>query len=204
MLKIHDFARLGEVSTTTLRYYDEIGLLIPASVDPQTGYRFYTINQLSHLHRILALKELGLGLAQITQILHEEVSPEELQGMLRLKQAELQQRIRAEQEQLTRLEARLNYFEQGGSMPTYEVVLKAVKPLTAISQPFSRADLAHKGHSATVSALRVASCRGNGKYLASWQPSDDTQGSASARGLDGNQCIHHRRTPTRRLPPLGR
>src|SRR6266700_82528 len=148
MLKIHDFARLGEVSTTTLRYYDEIGLLIPASVDPQTGYRFYTINQLSHLHRILALKELGLGLAQITQILHEEVSPEELQGMLRLKQAELQQRIRAEQEQLTRLEARLNYFEQRGSMPTYEVVLKAVKPLTAISQPFSRADLAHKGHSA--------------------------------------------------------
>jgi DNA-binding transcriptional MerR regulator len=62
MLKIRDFARLAEVSLTTLRYYDEIGLLKPIYVDPETGYRFYTMDQLPHLHRILAFKELGLGL----------------------------------------------------------------------------------------------------------------------------------------------
>ena len=47
---------------TTLRYYDEIGLLKPIHVDLETGYRFYTMDQLPHLHRILAFKELGLGL----------------------------------------------------------------------------------------------------------------------------------------------
>ena len=52
MLKIRDFARLAEVSITTLRYYDEIGLLKPIHVDPETGYRFHTMDQLPHLHRI--------------------------------------------------------------------------------------------------------------------------------------------------------
>ncbi len=86
MLKIRDFARLAEVSMTTLRYYDEIGLLKPIQVDPETGYRFYTMDQLPHLHRILAFKELGLGLTQIAELLDEGVSPLALQGMLRLRQ----------------------------------------------------------------------------------------------------------------------
>ena len=38
MLKIRDFAKLAEVSMTTLRYYDEIGLLKPIHVDPATGF----------------------------------------------------------------------------------------------------------------------------------------------------------------------
>jgi DNA-binding transcriptional MerR regulator len=144
MLKIRDFARLGEVSVTTLRYYDEIGLLRPIHVDPETGYRFYTMDQLPRLHRILALKELGLGLTQIVQLLDEGVSPQALQGMLRLRQAELQQRIQGEQEQLTRIEARLKYIEQGGGFPAYEVVLKAGKPTTAVSLRLSWAERAHK------------------------------------------------------------
>src|SRR5579884_868813 len=133
MLKIRDFARLAEVSMTTLRYYDEIGLLKPIHVDPETGYRFYTMDQLPHLHRILAFKELGLGLTQIAEILDEGISAEGLQGMLRLRQAQIQQQIQAQQEQLVRVEARLRSLEQGGSLPNYEVVLKAVKPITGVS-----------------------------------------------------------------------
>ncbi len=98
---------------TTLRYYDEIGLLKPIHVDPETGYRFYTMDQLPYLHRILAFKELGLGLTQIIEILDEGISSEALQGMLRLRQAQLQQHIQAEQEQLVRIEARLRSLEQG-------------------------------------------------------------------------------------------
>ena len=143
MLKIRDFARLAEVSMTTLRYYDEIGLLKPIHVDPETGYRFYTMDQLPYLHRILALKELGLGLTQIGKLLDEDVSHETLQGMLRLRQAQLQQQIQAEQEQLVRLEARLRSLEQGSGMPIYEVVLKAVKPITGVSLRLTGADLEH-------------------------------------------------------------
>ena len=143
MLKIRDFARLAEVSMTTLRYYDEIGLLKPIHVDPETGYRFYTIDQLPHLHRILAFKELGLGLTQIVEILDEGVSSEALQGMLRFRQAQLQQNIHAEQEQLVRIEARLRSLEQGGCLPAYEVVLKAVKAITGVSMHLTAADFAH-------------------------------------------------------------
>lgn len=146
MLKIRDFAKLAEVSMTTLRYYDEIGLLKPIHVDPETGYRFYTMDQLPHLHRILAFKELGLGLTQIVEILDEGISPEALQGMLRLRQAQLQQHMQAEQEQLVRIEARLRSLEQGSSMPVYEVVLKAVKPITGVSMHLTTTDLAYQAH----------------------------------------------------------
>src|SRR5215472_5519299 len=146
MLKIRDFARLAEVSMTTLRYYDEIGLLKPIHVDPETGYRFYTMDQLPHLHRILAFKELGLGLTQIAEILDEGVSPEALQGMLRLRQAQLQQQIQAEQEQLVRVEARLRSLEQGSSLPTYEVLLKAVKQITGVSLHLTTTDLASQAY----------------------------------------------------------
>ena len=146
MLKIRDFAKLAEVSMTTLRYYDEIGLLRPIHVDPETGYRFYTMDQLPYLHRILAFKELGLGLTQIVEILDEGISPEALQGMLRLKQAQLQQHIQVEQEQLMRLEARLHALEQGGCLPVYEVVFKAVKPITAVSLHMTTTDMASQTH----------------------------------------------------------
>jgi DNA-binding transcriptional MerR regulator len=146
MLKIRDFARLAEVSMATLRYYDEIGLLKPMRVDPETGYRFYTMDQLPHLHRILAFKELGLELTQIARILDEGLSAEALQGMLRLRQAQLQQQIQAEQEQLVRIEARLRSLEPGSALPVYEVVLKAVKPITGVTVHLTPADRAHRGH----------------------------------------------------------
>ncbi|GCE31344.1 MerR family transcriptional regulator [Dictyobacter alpinus] len=145
MLKIRDFARLGEVSMTTLRYYDEIGLLKPIHVDPETGYRFYTIDQLPQLHRILAFKELGLGLTQIVKILDEGISPDALQGMLRFRQAQLQQQIQSEHEQLVRIEARLRSLEQGSDMPNYDVVLKAVKPITGVSLLLTT-EVAYRGH----------------------------------------------------------
>ena len=146
MLKIRDFARLAEVSMTTLRYYDEIGLLKPIQVDPETGYRFYTMDQLPHLHRILAFKELGLGLTQIVEILDEGISPSALQGMLRLRQAQLQRHIQAEQEQLVRIEARLRSLEQGSGLPAYEVVLKAARPITGVSLHLKTTDLAYQAH----------------------------------------------------------
>jgi DNA-binding transcriptional MerR regulator len=61
MVSIGEFARLGRVSVRTLRHYDEIGLMAPASVDPETGYRCYLPSQLGQLNRIIALKELGLS-----------------------------------------------------------------------------------------------------------------------------------------------
>ena len=69
MFSIGEFARLGTVSVRTLRHYEEIGLLLPARVDPETGYRCYSPAQLGQLNRIIALKELGFSLAQAKQLL---------------------------------------------------------------------------------------------------------------------------------------
>ena len=124
MLKVGDFSRLSLVSIKALRYYDELGLLKPARVDDFTGYRYYTAEQLPRLNRILALKDLGLSLEQIGVLLSKEVSSEELRGMLRLKQVEVEGRIGEARAQLARVEARLRQIEKEGGFPMYEVVLK--------------------------------------------------------------------------------
>jgi DNA-binding transcriptional MerR regulator len=85
MLKIGAFSRLCRVPVFALRYYADLGLLPPAEVDPFTGYRYYTLGQLPRLHRILALRDLGLSLEQIGVMLCKPLSPEQLQGMLRLR-----------------------------------------------------------------------------------------------------------------------
>ena len=126
MIKIGDFARLGQVSIVTLRHYDDRGLLSPLKVDADSQYRYYSVSQLPRLNRILALKDLGFSLDQIREVLQETVTPEQLRGMLKLRRAEATDRIAEEQRRLEQIEARLRWIEQENAMPTFEVVLKSV------------------------------------------------------------------------------
>jgi DNA-binding transcriptional MerR regulator len=128
MLKIGDFSRLGQVSIDTLRHYDTLGLLKPAEVDPQNGYRYYAYHQLGRLHRILALKDIGLSLEQIAPMLEEDVSAEQLKGMLKLKRLEITEQIDTEQERLARVEARLKQIDVETHVSSHDVVLKNVRP----------------------------------------------------------------------------
>lgn len=128
MIKIGDFSRIAQVPVSALRYYADLGLLPPAAVDPFSGYRYYSLAQLPRLYRVLTLRDLGLSLEQIATLLREEVSAEQLHGMLRLRQSELRQRIEDEQARLARVEARLRQIEQEGTVTTYDVVLKNVEP----------------------------------------------------------------------------
>jgi phosphoribosylaminoimidazole-succinocarboxamide synthase len=117
MLKIGDFARLSQVPVKTLRYYDDLGLITPARVDEFTGYRYYSIDQLPRLNRLLALKDLGFSLDQIARVLNEGVTPGQLRGMLVLKRAEVEDRLGEEQRRLNRIEARLREIEQEDTVP---------------------------------------------------------------------------------------
>lgn len=129
MFKIGEFSKLSMVSVKALRYYDELGLLKPTRVDEYTGYRYYSANQLTRLNRILALKDMGLSLEQIALLLDQEPTPDQIRGMLRLKQVELQRQLAEGQQRLTRIEAWLQAFEQEVTMPAYDVVLKSVAPV---------------------------------------------------------------------------
>ncbi len=129
MLRIGDFSRIARVSVQTLRYYDDLGLLKPVEVDRFTGYRYYAFDQLPRLHRILALKDLGLTLEEIARLMQDEPSTEQLVGMLRLKETELAERIDEEFHRLERVRARLRQMDEEPIMPNYEVVLKKLDPL---------------------------------------------------------------------------
>lgn len=133
MFKIGDFSRLTQVPVSTLRYYAELGLLEPAHTDPHSGYRYYTVDQLPRLNRILALKDLGLSLDEIAHLLGEGLPPSELRGMLRLKQAELHQEMGEMQARLRRVEARLQHIEKEGKMPAQEVVLKPLDSVEGLA-----------------------------------------------------------------------
>jgi effector-binding domain-containing protein len=133
MFKIGEFSKLSQVPVKTLRYYDEIDLLKPAKVDDFTGYRYYSAGQLYRLNRILALKDLGLSLAQIGELLDGDLPAEQMRGMLRMKQAEVKGRVKEEQARLARVEWRLRQIEQEGIMSTQEVVIKNVPAMKVAS-----------------------------------------------------------------------
>jgi len=126
MFTIGDFARHGRVTVRMLRHYDAIGLLTPARVDPHSGYRGYEAAQLSRLNRIVALKDLGFTLDQVSTIVDEKVRIDELRGMLRLRQAELANQLVADRARLAAVEARLRSIETEGAMPVDDVQVKKV------------------------------------------------------------------------------
>src|ERR1700722_13835011 len=125
-------ARLAQVSVRTLRHYADLGLLVPASVDPDTGYRRYRPDQVVRLHRILVLRDLGVPLAEIGELLAGDVTVDQLRGILRLRQAEARARLAAQTEQLTRVEARLAHLEEEQMAP-YDVIVKRIERLHVIA-----------------------------------------------------------------------
>jgi DNA-binding transcriptional MerR regulator len=128
MFKIGEFSRLSRVSVRMLRHYDQLGLLKPSQTDSFTNYRYYSAEQLPRLNRILALRDLGFSLEQITGLLDEELPPEQLLGMLKLKRAEIEQQVKAEQLRLERLEARINQMKEESGHAAFDVVLREVGP----------------------------------------------------------------------------
>jgi len=132
MYGIGTVARLAQVSVRTLRHYDDLGLLKPAYVDPLTGYRHYTPDQVLRLHRILVLRDLGVSLSEVGQLIDDDVTVEQLRGILRLRQAEARARLAAQTEQLTRVELRLAQLEEG-PMADYEVIVKRLEPMRVVA-----------------------------------------------------------------------
>lgn len=127
MFRIGEFSRFGRVTVKMLRHYDDLGLLRPARVDTDTGYRYYAADQLPRLNRIVALKELGFRLEQIGMILDGDLSDEQMRGMLKLRRAELEQELADTAARLAQVDGRLAQLERAGS-PPYEVVVRAVPP----------------------------------------------------------------------------
>jgi len=68
-LSIGAFSRLTHLSVKTLRYYHEVGLLEPAVVDPESGYRYYRPGQAHSAHLVRRFRDLGLPVADVKGVL---------------------------------------------------------------------------------------------------------------------------------------
>jgi DNA-binding transcriptional MerR regulator len=115
--KIGDFSRISRVTVRTLRYYNEIGLLKPVRVDESTGYRYYSIEQLPKLNRIIMLKEIGLSLDDIGSTLNGGTPVDHIKQLLQVKKSEIQERLNLDARRLRRVEIWLDRVDHEGLIP---------------------------------------------------------------------------------------
>jgi DNA-binding transcriptional MerR regulator len=124
MFRTGEFSHIARVTKSVLHFYDEIELLKPAYVDPETGYRYYSASQLPRLNRILALKDLGLSLDHIAAMMQADVSDEEIHGMLLMKKADLEHTVQEDLHRLRGIEARIEQNQMADD--ALDVVIKSI------------------------------------------------------------------------------
>jgi DNA-binding transcriptional MerR regulator len=132
MIRIGDFARLGDVSVRTLRFYDETHLLQPLHVDPISGYRQYQASQLTMLHQIRILQDLGFSLAAIRELLRRDLPVPELRALMEQRHSELQGQIRGDLRRLQHVEARLQDLANDRSVAA-KVLVRETKESWVVS-----------------------------------------------------------------------
>jgi DNA-binding transcriptional MerR regulator len=72
MYQIGEFSKINKITVKTLRYYDRVGLLKPAFVDDDNGYRYYSSEQLPIIHKIIALRQMDFSINEILDLLTSE------------------------------------------------------------------------------------------------------------------------------------
>lgn len=92
LLPIGMFSRAAFLSVKTLRSYHEGGILVPASVDPRTGYRSYTVDQLADAAVIVRLRALDLPLDRVREVLDKR-DPEHTRAVLIAHRVTMEQRL---------------------------------------------------------------------------------------------------------------
>ncbi|MFY0802527.1 helix-turn-helix domain-containing protein [Peribacillus frigoritolerans] len=92
-LSIGEMAKLRGVTVDTLRHYDKIGLLKPFHIDPETGYRYYSISQYEVLGTIKELRSIGFSLEEIKQFLTDRNVKKSVQS-LQKSMANIQEEIK--------------------------------------------------------------------------------------------------------------
>lgn len=138
MLSIGEFSKICQVSTKTLRYYADIGLILPGEINPETGYRYYAIEQLDTMLLIHRLKSYQFSLEEIgCMITSGEDLNDVLCHALSRKKCEIQNQVKELEYNLSQLESDLLDLKQGKSILTYlediDVSLTEVPPMNLLS-----------------------------------------------------------------------
>ncbi|MDK2952063.1 MAG: hypothetical protein PWQ77_1728 [Kosmotogales bacterium] len=138
LLSIGEFSKVCEVSTKTLRYYDEIGLIKPDEVNNENGYRYYSINQLKKMLFINRLKSYHFSLEEIKAILEmkDDHSKEKLHSVLIHKRREIQEKINSFEYISKQMSDDISNLKKGVPIMSYldsiEVQLVEIEPMNII------------------------------------------------------------------------
>jgi DNA-binding transcriptional MerR regulator len=208
MIKIGDFARLCGISIATLRHYDEEGLLSPCFVQPDSGYRYFEPEQLRQVHRILLLKELGLSLSEIREVLREVLDMEDMRTLLEGKRVEAQSRIVSASGQIRKIDHHLSTIEKEYSMPKLEVIRKTVPAMSVaaihleIPTNDQVGELLGEAYHELYRLLEAREIPTRGPCLAVWQsaPSDHENESVDAAVPIDIRGFEHPRVEGKVLP----
>ena len=119
MLSIGEFSNICRVSTKTLRYYAEIGLLLPSEVNPENGYRYYAIEQLETMLFINRLKAYHFSLDEIGDILKSDSLEEQLYTALSKKKQELEWQVQNTHNTLLQINTDMKALMQGKSIMSF-------------------------------------------------------------------------------------
>ncbi|MCH1981289.1 MerR family transcriptional regulator [Ruminococcus sp. OA3] len=132
MFKIGEFSKLTQVSVRMLRYYDENNLLKPAQVDPFTGYRLYSVDQMPLLNRIIFLRDSGFNVAEITEALNNWDDDTVIQ-LLENKRIELEKNIQDQKQKISRIElAKADLKHEKSDMPC-NISIKSIPSYQVLS-----------------------------------------------------------------------
>lgn len=134
MYRIGAFAALGGLTVETLRHWDALGVLRPAMVDRETGYRLYAIEQLPAVYRVLALKDAGLSLTEVAALERENLSPQAWTALLEAKAAGFHDEIARAQARLDRLYSSIFLVKNGGIALMESITIKQTQPILVCAQ----------------------------------------------------------------------
>lgn len=118
MLPIGEFSKICNVTTKTLRFYDEISLIKPAIVNEQNGYRYYDVGQLKTMLFINKLKLYCFSLEEIEEVL-KDPSEEILSRLIRQKQRSIQEKVENYKYILHQINTDLSNLERGINIMAY-------------------------------------------------------------------------------------
>lgn len=120
---IGQMSELNNIPIKTLRYYDEIGLFTPHEVDPQTGYRYYSVEQFKRLDMITFLKSIGVPLKEIKKKVEHSTVSEFVEILTAYKQKN-EQKVEELQRINTILEQKINDIGNSRSSITKHPVIQ--------------------------------------------------------------------------------
>lgn len=132
-MKVGEFSRVGHVTVKTLKVYEDLGLLVPASFDEWSGYRAYTPDQLEVLYKILAFRDLGLSLEEIKLLLEKEPTVEHMRGILALRSVQIHNKLDEENHKLALVESLIERIAKEDTMSEYSIIVKDLNPLKVVS-----------------------------------------------------------------------